>query len=132
MDSAAQLLFGIESVRSAIKRVAIEWDAADMARLESTRILLESSLVPLRRALQNTEPISSLPDAKVLPAARQAARQAAIDLKKEAAGVERLVDAAAAFLRSLPGGPSDYSPAYTGAGEIRPETSPLPTESYAG
>jgi hypothetical protein len=58
--------------------------------------------------------------------------QAARDLKKETAGVERLVDAAAAFLRSLPGGPSDYSPAYTGAGEIRPETSPLPTESYAG
>ncbi len=59
-------------------------------------------------------------------------RSAAQGLKKEAAVLERLVDAGAAFLRSDPTGLSNISSgAYSFDGEIRPAAA-LPTESFAG
>lgn len=119
MASEAQLLFGIESIRSAVARVAGEWNAADIARLESARILLESSLAQVTPAVLPPAPSAGL-------------RQAALNLKKETAGIERLLDAAAAFVRSSPAGPSDYSQAYTVRGEIRAEISAVPAQSYAG
>jgi hypothetical protein len=123
MDSAAQLVFGIESVRSAIGRVATDWNAADLARLELARIHLESSLPPLKTALQGSSSVAPLRCAEI--------RGAAQSLKKEAAAIESLLDAAAAFLRSVSGVPENCSQDYTFSGEVRAD-SEAPAESYSG
>jgi hypothetical protein len=124
MTSAEQILFGLASAQSALRRSVLEWDAADLSRLEAAPSVLESSIRPLKAALENTASVANLRGVEL--------KQSALSLKNDVAALERLVDAAAGFLRSVNAGTFECSPAYTFAGETRPDPALPPIESYAG
>jgi hypothetical protein len=123
MNRTPKILCEIESIRSSIRAAALEWDATDIPGIETSVTALEGTLQPLRIFLGDTEFDTGLHAVEL--------RRAAQALKNEAAALECLVDAAAAFLRSNPAGLSGNSDAYTFAGELRPAAY-APTESYAG
>jgi hypothetical protein len=123
MTPPRKLLSEIESVRANVRAAALGWDATAIPNIEAAATALECSLEPLRISLENHQISTPLPAAEL--------RSAAQGLKKEAVALVRLVDAAAAFLRSSPAGLAGNNDAYTFAGELSPATAG-PTESYAG
>jgi hypothetical protein len=122
MNPAGKILAGIDAVKLTVRSVIFDWDASDISCIDASAAKLERSIQPLRAALNNPGIAGHLSAAELESAAQS--------LKKEAATLERLVDAAAAFVRSGPDFLSDNS-AYTFAGEMGPVAA-RPTESYAG
>ena len=140
MSRARKILAVIEPVKLTVRDAAIHWNATDIRGIEASVAAITGSVQPLRAALDreevdrrelelNRKKMDKREIAGNLSAAEL--RSAAQALRKEAATLERLVDAAAAFVRSGPGLFSDGGPAYTFGGEIGPVAS-RPTESYAG
>jgi len=117
-----RILAGIDAVKLTVRGVIIDWDASDIPRIGASMAKLESSVQPLRMALDNPEIVGHLSSVELKTAAHA--------LKKEAATLERLLDAAAAFVRSASGFSSDGGNAYSFGGEIGPVDA-HPTESYA-
>ena len=116
MTAAEQILSGIEGMRAAVGEVARSWEPADLPRVEASRITLETALPRLGATLHN------------IPADRRL-REAAEALRNEVSGLEFLVDAAAAFVRSAA---CLQGQSYTLAGELGVETPMASTESYTG
>jgi hypothetical protein len=123
MATAQQVLSGLQTIRAAVNTVALEWEPGSIARLEASRAILENSLPPLVAALEAAKGMDSIEGAEILTAAAS--------LRKEAAAVAWLVDAAAAFLRSVPGAETPDT-GYTAAGESRSQIAPAGGERYTG
>jgi hypothetical protein len=123
MNSARKILSEIEAVRARLDATASEWNATDVPGIERAVRALEASLEPLETTVKSHGINSQLPAAEL--------RTAAQGLKQQAAALERMVDAAAAFLRSNSFGISGNCDAYPFAGELSPAAA-APTESYAG
>jgi len=123
MNGTGKILAGIETVKLTVSGVTICWDASDLRGIEAAAAQLEGSVRSLKTALDMRENGGYLQAADL--------RRAAQALKKDTGALERLVDAAAAFVRSGRAFMPDNESAYTFAGAIRPVAS-RPTESYAG
>lgn len=113
MNPEERILSGIQTASATIRRVALEWNAGDIPHLAAIPAQLEVSLGLLGTALQDAERIPSLRAAEI--------RDAAWVLKSEASSLERLVDAAAAFVRSAPAFPVETGDGYGFSGtQLRP------------
>jgi hypothetical protein len=123
MATAQQVLSGIQTIRAAVNTVALEWEPGSIARLEASRVILENSLPRLVAALEAAKGTDSIQGVEIAAAVAS--------LRKEAAAVAWLVDAAAAFLRSMPGAEIPDT-GYTAAGEIRCQMPPAGGEHYTG
>jgi hypothetical protein len=123
MTRTRNILAVMESVKLTVRSAALDWDATDVRGIEAAAAGITGSVQPLRAALDKPEICGNFPPNEL--------RKAAQALKKEAATLERLVDAAAAFVRSGPVLYSDGGPAYTFGGGIG-SVAARPTESYAG
>jgi len=123
MNESRKILAVIESVKLTVRSAARDWNATDIQGIEATVAAIAGSVQPLKAALDNPKIAGDFSPAE--------SRSAAQALRKETANLERLVDAAAAFVRSGSGSVSDGGNVYTFAGEIGPAVS-RPTESYAG
>ena len=120
MTSAEQILSGIEGMRATVSKVAREWEPADLSRVESARVTLETSLPDLR------EPLGNIPSDVRL-------RKAAEGLRNEISRLQFLVDAASAFVRSAASAQSqEYTQSYTLSGEISPASATASTAAYTG
>lgn len=117
----------LESVKQAaqsVKDVADRWNAIDLATLTDFIAGLERSACDLSASLQFLE-TSPPPPANVI-------RSAILNLKKDAARIERLVDASAAFLRSAPGLASGHDGIYQAGGAIVPVSLPFEIRGMQG
>jgi hypothetical protein len=123
MNHARKIQAGIDTVKLTLRSIILDWDASDIPRMGASVAKLEASVQPLRTALDNPEIVGHLSTIEFKTAAHA--------LRREAATLERLVDAAAAFVRSASAFSSDGGNAYTFSGEIGPAGAP-PAESYAG
>lgn len=123
MNRTRAILAVIESVKLTVRGAACDWNSADIPGIDASVAAITASVQPLQAALGEPEIAGTLSETQL--------RSAAQGLRKEAATLERLVDAAAAFVRSGPMLSSDGGRAYTFGGEIGPVVS-RPTESYAG
>jgi hypothetical protein len=124
MKSAGRVLVGIEAAQAAIGRAASMWEAADLTRVEAISLELDGSLNLLTAALEGAETLSSPATVEI--------QKAIVALKNEARGLERLVDAAAAFVRAAPAFPADVTSGYGFGGDTRPALFRTIVQGYTG
>jgi hypothetical protein len=107
-----------EHVRQAaqlVKAAADQWKATDLAAVENCLSVLELSAAALTAGL---EILRRSPES-----AGGALRAELSGLKEDACRLQRLADAAAAFLRSLPGAPCADAELYQPGGRTSPMVS---------
>ena len=114
MNSTAPALEQITRVSACVRRLIEDWDPADLSRIESIPLSLESSVIDMR-VLQGT----------LLEGAAATGELGAgiIELKRNIARMIRLVDAGAAFYRGLGVRLGSCTSSYTATGRAPMETS---------
>jgi len=113
----------LERARAGIRQALAQWDAADLAKLESSRQLLAGAVGDLR-FFENAVRTGGVPHTVEL-------RDAILSVKQEVVQATRVVDAGVAFFRGLLARTGGAPPVYDSEGRIASESDEMEPEVHA-
>lgn len=114
----------IREAEQCVKAAADAWDATNLSAIANCVSALERSAASLRAAFQVLRSSPETADGGL--------RTAIMGLQKDTARLQRLVDAAAAFVRGLPGPDCEEAELYQPGGSTRPTGSAFETWGMQG
>jgi hypothetical protein len=113
----------LERARAGIRQALAQWDAADLAKLESSRKLLADAVGDLR-FFENAVRTGGVPHTPELHSTIMA-------VKREVVQATKVVDAGVAFFRGLQARTGGAPPVYDSAGHIADESAEVEPEVHA-
>jgi hypothetical protein len=124
MSSATDPAALVRRAQENVARAAGEWTPVDASRITECVSALDSAATDLRTVMESFRAEADLTNN---PEYSQM-RADLLALKRSLAGLSRLMDASAAFVRNLPGSPGGAGETYAAGGQLRALALP-PTSS---
>lgn len=124
MKAPEPILVGFQTTRDVIRQGLLDWDATNLSQIEKIRSSLDNSIPLLEKAVKSMEASVCVPVNELTLAAEA--------IRNDSLAMARLVDAAAAFVRSVPIGYVECDPGYQASGEMQRELSAQTAKGYLG
>ena len=115
MSSATDPAALVRRAQQSVARAAGEWTPVDASRINECVSALDSAASDLRTVMQSFGPEADLTNNSEY----SDMRADLLALKRSLAGLNRIMDASAAFVRNLPGSSSGAGETYAAGGNLR-------------